>query len=200
MQVERAPNNAAMQQLLGELFLAQRQGKQAEASLSRALALDPNRPQPYFHLGIYYEQQGNYARAREHYERALILAPRFAHAANNLAWLYAEHGGDLKKALVLVQVAREQMPKEANVLDTLGWIYYKQNNFLQAVRVLEECVQNHSQHAACHYHLGMAYYRAQKFAAARTALTTSLALDPTQAERQILQQTLAALPNNTSER
>jgi Flp pilus assembly protein TadD len=120
LQVERVPTNAAMHQLLGQLLLSQQQYKQAEESLSKAIALDPALAQPHFYLGLLYEQQENYTRAQKSYERALALAPTFALAANNLAWLCVEHRGDLERALALAEMAREHMPHDANVLDTLG--------------------------------------------------------------------------------
>ena len=48
----------------------------------------------------------------------LTINPRFAPAANNLAWLYTEHGGDKGKALQLAQTAKEVAPDDPNVSDT----------------------------------------------------------------------------------
>ena len=45
-----------------------------------------------------YDRKGDIRKAQEAYEKVLAQEPRFATAANNLAWLYSEHGGDKEKA------------------------------------------------------------------------------------------------------
>jgi cellulose synthase operon protein C len=45
--------------------------------------------------------------------------------ANQLAYIYLEHGGDVNVALGLAQQAKQKMPDSPNVADTLGWAYYK---------------------------------------------------------------------------
>src|SRR5206468_10004709 len=64
-------------------------------------------------------------KALQAYEQVLALNPRSALAANNLAYLYSDHGGDKEKALQLAQMAKEEAPDEPQVSDTLGWILYK---------------------------------------------------------------------------
>ena len=64
--------------------------------------------------------------------------PRFAPAANNLAWLYSEHGGDKEKALELAQRAKEAAPDDPHISDTLGWILYKRGVYQRAVGLLKE--------------------------------------------------------------
>ena len=69
--------------------------------------------------GTIHERRGDIAKAREFYEKALALDPRFAPAANNLAWLLSEHGGDKDRALALAQTAKELVPEAPHVSDTL---------------------------------------------------------------------------------
>ena len=52
-------------------------------------------------------------------EKGLALTPRVVPAANNLAWLLSEHGGDRDRALALAQTAKEQAPEDPRVSDTL---------------------------------------------------------------------------------
>ena len=56
--------------------------------------------------GVIHERRGDIPKARELYGKVLALNPRFAPAANNLAWVLAEHGGDKDKALALAQTAK----------------------------------------------------------------------------------------------
>jgi tetratricopeptide (TPR) repeat protein len=156
--------------------------------------------QPHFYLGLLYEQQANYTRAQKSYERALALSPTFALAANNLAWLYVEHRGDLERALALAEMAREHMPHDANVLDTLGWVYYKQNRFQQAIPLLEASVQKNPKHPTVHYHLGMAYYQEGELDAARHTLTSFLEINPHHARAQAARQVMAMLHKTENRR
>jgi tetratricopeptide (TPR) repeat protein len=199
-QLERSPNNAGLHQLMGTLLLRQAQGKKAEEHFRKAIALDGNHPQPYFFLGMLHEQRGNYPEAKAQYERALTLAPTFAQAANNLAWLYAEHGGDLDRALSLAKMAREHLPDDASVGDTLGWIYYKKNSVHHAIVLLEESAKKNHTNPTIHYHLGMAYYKKGEYEAARRALAQSLALNPAHADAPVVRQTLAVIQQNESRR
>ena len=49
---------------------------------------------------------GDQGKAREGYEKLVKANPRFAPAANNLAWMLAEEGKDLPRAFLLAQSAR----------------------------------------------------------------------------------------------
>ena len=66
------------------------------------------------------------------------MNPRSALAANNLAWLLAEHGGDKERALQLAQMAKELAPEDASVSDTLGWILYQRGIYHRALALFNE--------------------------------------------------------------
>ena len=104
---------------------------------------------------------------------------RLAPAANNLAWNYAEHGGNLDVALSLAQQAKEQLPDDPNVSDTLGWIYYKKHAYLKAISMLEESVEKLGNHPVVRHHLGMAYFKSGETAKAKQELETALSLSDT---------------------
>ncbi len=65
------------------------------------------------------------AGAIELLEAALAANPNMAAAANDLAFLLTNTGGDLDRARELAQTARGQEPKSAQIADTLGWVYLK---------------------------------------------------------------------------
>jgi len=60
------------------------------------------------------------------------ISPRSAAAANNLAWLYSEHGGDKEKELQRAQAANEIAPEDPNVSDTRLWILYNRTLYQRA--------------------------------------------------------------------
>jgi tetratricopeptide (TPR) repeat protein len=85
--------------------------------------------------GAIYEQQNAIPQAMAAYEKVLELNPRFGPAANNLAFLYSEYGGDKEKALALAQRAKQELPDKPHVSDTLGWILYKRGVYEQALNL-----------------------------------------------------------------
>ena len=63
-------------------------------------------------IGVILEVQNKKDEAIKRYERALAIDPQAPVAANNLAWEYAERGGNLDVALRLAQVAVSKGPKQ----------------------------------------------------------------------------------------
>ena len=78
--------------------------------------------------GTILQAQGKVQEARERFERVISIDPGAAVAANNLAWIYADSGQNLDKAVQLAQSALERLPDVPDVLDTLAWAYYKSNH------------------------------------------------------------------------
>jgi tetratricopeptide (TPR) repeat protein len=85
------------------------------------------------------------------------LNPKHPSAANNLAWIYAEQGENIDRALELAIIAKENNPENPLISDTLGWAYYKKGLYLKAVSLLKESTEKVNNNPTIHYHLGMAY-------------------------------------------
>jgi Flp pilus assembly protein TadD len=132
--------------------------------------------------------------ARKHFERAVQLDPRTVVAANNLAWDYAERGGNLDTALNLAQTAKAQRPDSPQVTDTLGWIYYKKGMYAPAVTTLREAVQQGPSNPVSHYHLGLAYAKQGNAQEARRSLQEALRLVPTFRYADDARRVLGTLP------
>lgn len=163
---------------LGQLYA--RQGK-LDAALSELESLAQRQPKPVAALtlsGMILEAQGKKADAQAKFERVLQIDSTAPVAANNLAWMYAENGGNLDVALQLAQTAKRKLPDSAEVNDTLGFIYYKKNLPALAVAPLQLSVQKDPNNPTFHYHLGIAYAKAGNASAARQALSRALALKP----------------------
>ena len=77
----------------------------------------------------------------EQYERGLQQGDPTGTAANNLAWILAEQGKNLDRALALAQRARLLAPQNPAVLDTLGVIHLKRREYSQAVRTLKKAME-----------------------------------------------------------
>ena len=108
--------------LLGDLYLSQ---KKLDLALQQFDALASRQEKPIAALtmvGMILKQQGKNDLAKKRYEDALAIDPRAATAANNLAWMLADEGGDLDRALQLAQTATEASPNVPDIWHTLGWI------------------------------------------------------------------------------
>src|SRR5262249_31352150 len=84
---------------LGTIYGRTKQYDQALANLDQGLRITPKSVPTLMLKGMVLQQKGDSTQARATYEEVLKVNPRFAPAANNLAWLLAEQpGGDLERA------------------------------------------------------------------------------------------------------
>ncbi|PYM36300.1 MAG: hypothetical protein DME17_10335 [Candidatus Rokuibacteriota bacterium] len=159
---------------LGRLYTASGKYDQALAKLSEAVKVDPKNLAALMLSGAVYAGNGNVARAEETYQQVLALAPRFAPAANNLAYLYSEHGGDPERALQLAQTAKQLAPDDPHISDTLGWIFYKRGLYHRAVGLLRESAARLDDRPEVQYHLGLASLKVGDRVTATKALTLAV--------------------------
>ena len=104
--------------------------------------------------------KGNSDRAIELFEQVVAERSDLAGAKNDLAFLLAQKGGQLERALELAREARQGLPDNAQAADTLGWIYLKKGLPGPAADQFREAIAlSRSQDAAwatMQYHLGLA--------------------------------------------
>jgi tetratricopeptide (TPR) repeat protein len=160
---------------LGDTYFMTQKFDQAQQQYEKAAALqDSSRSYALFRIGQIYERKGDFAKAQVSYENAISADPENAIAKNNLAWLYAEHGGNVDVALKLAEEAREKAPNDPGIGDTLGWIYVKKGSYEAAVENLKDSAAKDPNNPAYLYHLGMAYYKLGRNAEARKELEAAL--------------------------
>jgi len=171
-------NNVTAFLLLANTQVSQGSVDQAIANYHSALEQNPRDLRTYIFLGSLLESRGEWQQAEDLYQKALQLQPDYAVAANNLAYLMLEHGGDTSVALSLAQIARKGMPNVPNAADTLGWAYYRQGVYSSAVDTLLEAVNQNPANPTFHYHLGMAYEKVNNPGMAKKQLEYTLKISP----------------------
>ena len=162
---------------LAAIYLQLGKQDQAVKEYETVLAKNPNAIQAHMMLGMIHESRRELDKAQARYETILKVNPKFVPAANNLAWILAQQGGNLDVALAHAQTAREGSPDDPRIADTIGWVYYKKNAFLLAVNLLKEAVEKLPNVADVHYHYGMALAKNNNTAEAKKALQTALKLN-----------------------
>jgi tetratricopeptide (TPR) repeat protein len=123
--------------------------------------------------GVRAQERNDTSAAIAHYEQAVREGDRTGVAANNLAWLYAQSGTNLDRALQLAESAWQMAPENAAVLDTVGLVRLRLRKYTDAIRALEEARRLAGRNMAdpvlvaqINQHLAEAYLRVGKTQAA----------------------------------
>jgi tetratricopeptide (TPR) repeat protein len=164
--------------LLGNAQVARGALDQAIASYQRGIQDNPREVTLYVSLGSLFERRGDWQHAQDLYQKALQVQPDYPLAANNLAYLMLEHGGNVNVALTLAQTGRRGLPNVPGSADTLGWAYYYQGAYTSAIDTLQQAVDEDPKNPNFHYHLGMAYEKANNYAMAKKQLEYTLQISP----------------------
>ncbi len=188
--VEIDPDNLQGFAALASLYVRQGKLDQARDKYEALGSRGSNTVAAKTMVGLIYEAQNRRAEATAAYEKLLEVEPEAAVAANNLAWRYAEDGGNLDVALSLAQTAKRKLPDSAEVSDTLGWIYLKKDLDVQAVTAFQDSVRLDPNTADYQYHLGMALAKTRDRARADQAFGAALKLKPDHKEAAAARQTL----------
>lgn len=191
--IEIDKGNAQAWVLLAQVQASYEGLDKAAASFARALEADPRQPLVYVLYGSLEEKRNNWRHAQELYERSLQVKPDFPLAANNLAYLMLEKGGNVDAALSHAQVARRGLPDLPNTADTLAWAYYHKGAYTSAIGLLQEAIKKSPDNAVYHYHLGMAYWKVNDPTAAKRHLSRALRLNPKIEKAEEIEQVISQL-------
>ncbi len=163
----KPPPSAALMEVAGRLYAEHGWYGDAQRCLKLALVMDPRRSTAADALaevfaargkvgaaiasankldgettallsGVSAQQHNRIDDAIAHYEAALRVGEHSGVAANNLAWLYAQQGTRLDRALQLAEKARAQAPENPAVLDTVGFVHLRRREYSEAINVLKD--------------------------------------------------------------
>ena len=132
----------------------------------------------YFWYGQACERAGRMAESERQIEKYLALNPGSDEALNYLAFMWAEQGRNLEKAMAYVMRALEKEPGNGSYLDTLGWILYKQGHYDLALLKLQQAGKREPGEPVILEHLGDAYLAAGRRDRAVDVWLKSLRLTP----------------------
>jgi tetratricopeptide (TPR) repeat protein len=164
------PASPSLMEVVGRLYAERGWHADAERALEQATKLDPERATAATALALTYARHGkdraavdslamtgesaaelvaglrateekNLAAAVESYESAVRRGEPSGAAANNLAWIYAQRGIELDRALELAQLARRLEPRDPAVLDTVGFVQLKRREYSEAVASLKQAIE-----------------------------------------------------------
>jgi tetratricopeptide (TPR) repeat protein len=185
------------------LLASQQRGDEAIAQYKKVIAKRPS-SQVFTMLGVLEDGRGNSGEAEANYRKALDISPESPIAANNLAWLLVDNGGNLDEALRLASGAVEKHQNVAEYYDTLGYVYLKKGLTSPAVEQLRKAValeeasakrNGTTPNSGYRVRLGMALAQSGDKASAKREVETSLrnATAMTQRDATNARQVLASL-------
>jgi len=140
--IELDPTSAVGYEQLAKLYAKTGRLNEAVTTYEAAIKARPEDPNLHYFLGTLYAFGGAQDKAIERYEAAIKYGPDLAYPKNDLAYIYAETGTNLDRALDLAQDAKAALPDTATVADTLGWVLYKRGIPSAAISYLKEAVAN----------------------------------------------------------
>ena len=161
---------------LGVCYMQTGRFEEARQELETAAVFNRYNPTTFYNLGVTTDILGDRPAAIAAYEKSLELDSDNADAANNLAWIYAERGENLDRALRLALAATGEVPSPTN-LDTLGWVYYMMGDYEKAGAELERVLELEPQRVESIYHLGLVHLKNGNESKARDLLRKVVRLD-----------------------
>jgi tetratricopeptide (TPR) repeat protein len=179
---EAAPNLPGALELLIQIYAVQNKLEQAMKSFEEADRAGALSPSARLLLGRLYLNAGDAAKARATFERVLSERSDLGGAKNDLAYLLAQDGVELDRALGLAQEAQQAMPNDPWVADTLGYVYLKKGlsePALQQARYSIQLAEESGQpQPVFHYHLGLVLRALGRDPEAAEAFERALSMDP----------------------
>ncbi len=161
--------------MLGLAQLADASGDEARARELRVQAaeIEPRDAARLYAVAQRDLAAGDVKAAERWLGEVLALDPLHAQANNDLAWILAEQGGDLKRALVLARRGTQGAPS-AETLDTLGWVHFKRGDYEAAADALGKAHLMQPESPSIAYRLSLALLQTGGEERARALLREAL--------------------------
>jgi tetratricopeptide (TPR) repeat protein len=138
--LEKDPKNKAFRLAIAQLYLRGDRPFSAEEYLAPLTADYPEFAAGWSLLGEAYSKQGKADNAIASFEKVIALQPNSPAALNNLAWLYAQKGEYLSRALRYAQQANELVKNYPSFMDTLAEVHYRMGEKDKAKEILKKAL------------------------------------------------------------
>jgi tetratricopeptide (TPR) repeat protein len=172
------PNVAWLHFLKGQAYGYEANGSAAEASLRRALEIDPNYLPAYSSLAALFINSKQADRAIEEYKKILAIRPDNA-SVYTLIGMLEDSRQNYDGAVDNYKKALERDPNSIFAANNLAWNYaaHGKGNLDEAVRLAQTVVQRNPNVAGFVDTLGWVYYKKNLYGAAVEQLRKAVALD-----------------------
>jgi Tfp pilus assembly protein PilF len=176
--LKRYPEQADLHLFVGITLLRLRDPKAAEASVRKAIALDPDHVEARTLLAwIESDIHGDFDAAIAEYRKVVELRPDFAQAHNNLG-VALKRKGELNKAADSFNNALERQPDFGAALNNRGWIYAEQNRWSEARRDFERALKINPSDDGALYGLAQSLREVRDYAGAQEVLGRLISRSP----------------------
>ena len=133
--IQRDRNLTSAYYGLAEVYAQQRLFADAIAVYQQLTTIHPNEAKAWVRQGVLHLKQQQVSDAIFAFTQAIAVDENSADAHNNLAWLYASQGEQLKRA---VELAERAVALDVNAarLDTLAYVYYRREAYSEAKQAI----------------------------------------------------------------
>ena len=156
------PDNNSFKILLADLFRSNKQFNKAikyYTFLLNKKDIENNQLWRIFYMrGICFERSKEWKKAEKDFLIALEIKPNQPQVLNYLAYGWIERNILIDKSLEMLELAAKNEPDSFYILDSLAWAYYKKNNFLRALKIMEDVIRLAPGEAISLDHLGDIYF------------------------------------------
>lgn len=131
-------DDAEVEILLGDAYLAQNQAGSAVSAYENAAAMDAKNGEPYYKIGMIYTRV-NPAMSQQSFEKAVAVDPEFTYAYDELADIYYQQK-EADKAVAAAEKFRQLSSDPEKIKMRLAFIYVMQGEYAKGNQLFEELV------------------------------------------------------------
>jgi Flp pilus assembly protein TadD len=156
---------------LGDIYRRREQFASAVDAYTQALdgidKLTPDHWSILYARGVSEERLKNWNNAEKDLMQALSFQPNNPTILNFIAYSWATQGIHLDKALEYIRLAAALRPDDGYILDSYGWTLFRMERYGEAIRWLEQSVEQIPNDSTLLDHLGDAYWQVGRHNEAR---------------------------------
>jgi tetratricopeptide (TPR) repeat protein len=150
---------------------------EGEQAAEKAVALDPNRSEHQYNLGVIRSNGGRLYEAISAYQQAIKLECKSAHPHNGLGNVYAQQGR-YDEAITAYQEAISLDQRDAAPHNGLGNVYRAQGRYDEAISAYQQAIKLEHKLADPYNGLGSVYRNQGHYDEAITTYRQAIKLDP----------------------